>query len=76
MASSVSNPAATVSVVLCTKDRPDDLARAIASVRASGDIGRLADIVVVEEADKPRDIPGVRYIHMPAMSACAKRRGT
>jgi GT2 family glycosyltransferase len=65
MASSVSNPSATVSVVLCTKDRPDDLARAIASVRASGDIGRLADIVVVEEADKPRDIPGVRYIHLP-----------
>lgn len=54
-----------VSVVICTKDRPADLARAIASVRACGEVGRGAEIVVVEEADAPREIPGVRYVHLP-----------
>jgi Flp pilus assembly protein TadB len=29
-----------VSVVICTKDRPEDLAQAIASVRASGEAGQ------------------------------------
>jgi len=54
-----------VSVVICTKDRPADLARAIASVRASGDAGCGAEIVVVEEADVPRPLPGIRYVHLP-----------
>lgn len=54
-----------VSVVICTKDRPGDLARAIASVRASGDAGLQAEIVIVEESDRPRQIPGVRYVHLP-----------
>lgn len=65
MAPSVSNSAGTVSVILCTKDRPADLARAIASVRAADEVGREAEIVVVEEADGPRDMPGVRYVHLP-----------
>jgi GT2 family glycosyltransferase len=56
---------ARCSIVLCTKDRPADLARAIASIRESGDVGRTAEIVVVEEADAPRDVPGVRYVHLP-----------
>jgi GT2 family glycosyltransferase len=51
--------------VICTRDRPADLARAIASVRAADEIGREAEIVVVEEADAPRDLPGVRYVHLP-----------
>lgn len=54
-----------VSVVICTKDRPADLARAIATVRDSGEAGRNAEIVVVEESDAPREIPGVRYVHLP-----------
>ncbi len=54
-----------LSVVICTKDRPDDLARAITSVRQSGEAGRTAEIVVVEERDAPREIPGVRYVHLP-----------
>lgn len=63
MVSSVSNPA--VSVILCTKDRPADADRAIASIRTSDEVGRGAEIVVVEEADAPRVIPGVRYVHLP-----------
>lgn len=55
----------SVSVVLCTKDRADDLLRAIASVRASGDAGGRAEIVVVEEAAAARQIPDVRYVHLP-----------
>ena len=53
-----------VSVVICTKNRPDDLAQAIASVRASGEAGQRAEIVVVEEAASPRPISGVRYVHL------------
>lgn len=74
MGSSVSDPVLvpgppperpSLSVVICTKDRPADLARAIACVRASGEAGRTAEIVVVEEGDAPRPIPGVRYVHLP-----------
>jgi len=64
MAPSVFDPS-RLSVVICTKDRPADLACAIASIRASGDVGRSAEIVVVEEADAPREIPGIRYVHLP-----------
>jgi GT2 family glycosyltransferase len=56
---------ADVSVVICTKDRPAALARAIESIRGSGDAGRRAEIVVVEESDVPCQIPGVRYVHLP-----------
>ena len=56
---------ADVSVIICTKDRPEELARAIASVRASGKSGRSAEIVVVEEGDNPRHLRGVRYVHLP-----------
>ncbi len=55
----------SVSIIICTKDRPDDLARALASIQASDDVARTAEIVVVEEADTPRALPGVRYIHLP-----------
>lgn len=54
-----------VSVIICTKDRPADLERAIASIRASSDVGRGVEIVVVEEAEDPRPLPGVRYVHLP-----------
>src|SRR5207247_6607340 len=64
MAPSVFDPS-RLFVVICTKDRPADLACAIASIRASGDVGRSAEIVVVEEADAPREIPGIRYVHLP-----------
>lgn len=54
-----------LSVVICTKGRPADLARAIASVRASSAAGREVEIVVVEESPAPREISGVRYAHLP-----------
>lgn len=57
--------AASVSVILCTKNRPEELAVAIQSIRDSGEAGRRAEIVVVEEASAPREIPGVRYVHLP-----------
>ena len=53
-----------VSVIICTKDRPADVARAVELIRASGETGRTVEIVVVEEADAPREIPGVRYVHL------------
>lgn len=69
MAPSASEPgrpnSGRVSVVICTKDRRADLARAIASIRASGPAAREAEIVVVEETDVPQEIPGVRYVHHP-----------
>jgi GT2 family glycosyltransferase len=55
----------TVSVVICTKDRPADLVRAVASVRESGKTGQRAEIVVVEEATKPRNLADVHYVHLP-----------
>jgi GT2 family glycosyltransferase len=64
-AAAVGRPSPPLSVVLCTKDRPDDLLRAVATVRACGEAGRRAEIVVVEEAAAPRPVPGVRYVHLP-----------
>lgn len=54
-----------VSVIICSKDRHEDLVRAVASVRGSGKTGGKAEIVVVEETDHPREIPGVRYVPLP-----------
>ncbi len=54
-----------VSVIICSKDRRDDLAKAVASVRRSGKTGETAEIVVVEETDEPQAIPGVRYVPLP-----------
>ncbi len=56
-----------VSVIICSKDRRADLVRAIASVRRSGTMGETAEIVVVEETDEPRAIPGVRYVSLPRL---------
>ncbi|GKS58649.1 hypothetical protein YTPLAS18_21760 [Nitrospira sp.] len=58
-------PAATVplvSIVICTKDRPRELVRAIESVRACGAMGRTAEIIVVEESDLPTAVTGVRHV--------------
>jgi GT2 family glycosyltransferase len=54
-----------VAVILCTKDRPEELERALASIRASCESAKQAEIVVVEEAERPRLIPGVKYVHLP-----------
>src|SRR5438046_9257228 len=53
----------SVSVVICTKDRPIELAKALESLQAER--ASCTEIVVIEEADQPRQIPGVRYVHLP-----------
>ena len=67
MAVPVSEPreAPTVSVLICTKDRRDDVGRALASLRADGVEREGVEIVVVEETARPQPIPGVRYVPLP-----------
>ena len=55
----------TVSVLICTRDRRADLARALASLRADGVERDGVEIVVVEETVRPEPIPGVRYVPLP-----------
>jgi GT2 family glycosyltransferase len=57
--------APTVSVLICTKDRRADVARALASLRAAGVEREGVEIVVVEETAAPQPIPGVRYVPLP-----------
>ena len=57
---------ADVSVIICTKDRPEDLARAIASVRACRKPPGEVEIVVVEESDTPSVFKDVRHVHLPS----------
>jgi GT2 family glycosyltransferase len=57
--------APTVSVLICTRDRRADLARALASLRADGVERDGVEIVVIEETARPEPIPGVRYVPLP-----------
>jgi GT2 family glycosyltransferase len=57
--------APTVSVLICTKDRREDVARALASLRADGVDRDGVEIVVIEETAQPAPIPGVRYVPLP-----------
>src|SRR2546428_13020373 len=57
--------APTVSVLICTKDRRDDVARALASLRAAGVERAGVETVVVEETARPQPIPGARYVPLP-----------
>ena len=63
-------PTADVSVIVCTRDRPDPLARCLASLRASRT--RPREILVVDNApttgatrDHVATLPDVRYLHEP-----------
>ena len=55
----------TISVLICTKDRRADVARALASLRADGVERDGVEIVVIEETPSPAPIPGVRYVPIP-----------
>jgi GT2 family glycosyltransferase len=55
----------TISVLICTKDRRTDVARALASLRADGVEREGVEIVVVEETAKPEPIAGVHYVALP-----------
>jgi GT2 family glycosyltransferase len=52
-------------VLICTRERRDDVARALASLRADGVERDGVEIVVVEETAAPWPIPGVRYVPLP-----------
>src|SRR5438309_979539 len=67
MAVPVSEPreSPTVSVLICTKDRRQDVARALASLRAAGVEREGVEIVVVEETARPAPMVGVRYVPLP-----------
>jgi GT2 family glycosyltransferase len=58
-----------VSIVVCTKDRRADLARALASLEAAGAARVDAEIVVVEVTDAPAPIQGTTYIALPPARA-------
>ena len=55
----------TISVLICTKNRRADVARALASLRADGVEREGVEIVVIEETADPAPIPGVRYVTLP-----------
>jgi GT2 family glycosyltransferase len=55
----------TVSVLICTKGRRADVARALTSLRADGVDREGVEIIVVEETARPETIPGVRYVPLP-----------
>lgn len=57
----------SISIIVCSKDRPDDLIAAIASIRSCDEVGRQAELIVVEECPKAREIPDVRYVHLPPL---------
>ncbi|HEU5323848.1 MAG TPA: glycosyltransferase, partial [Methylomirabilota bacterium] len=52
----------TISVLICTRSRRNDVARALASLRAAGVERDGVEIVVIEETAEPAPIPGVRYV--------------
>jgi GT2 family glycosyltransferase len=55
----------TVSVLICTRNRRPEVARALASLRADGVEREDVEIVVIEETAEPAPIPGVRYVTLP-----------
>ena len=54
-----------ISIIICTKDRRADLDRAVAAIAAGGAAGRPAELVIVEETDAPRPVPGATYVPIP-----------
>lgn len=57
--------APTVSIVICTKDRDEDLKRAIASLKDLQYPPEKLEVVVVQETDDPQPMDGVEYIPIP-----------
>jgi len=54
-----------VSILVVTRDRRGELDRLLASLRALEYPADRLEIVVVEETDDPRPMPGVHYISIP-----------
>ena len=57
-----------VSVIIITKDRRDDLKKAIESLQELDYPQDRLEVVVVEEADEPAEVEGVKYIFIPRMN--------
>jgi len=55
----------SVSLVIITKDRREDLSKCLNSLSSLDYPEDKIEIIVVEEADKPELIEGVKYIHIP-----------
>jgi GT2 family glycosyltransferase len=55
----------SVSIIICSKDRRRDLEKAVLTVRKSGPTCAAAEIVVVEETDRPEPIADVKYVPIP-----------
>lgn len=55
----------TVSILVITKDRRDELANLLSSLKKVDYPKELMEIVVVEEADSPKEIEDVKYIWIP-----------
>lgn len=58
----VASPTPHISIVICTKDRPADLIKAVASLRASSPLAQQAEVVVIEESAVPTAVSGVRHL--------------
>ncbi len=56
------SPLPTISIVICTKDRPADLIKAVASLRASSPLAQQAEVVVIEESAVPTAVAGLRHL--------------
>jgi GT2 family glycosyltransferase len=54
-----------VSLIIITKDRREDLSRCLSSLATLDYPKERLEIIVVEEADQPEIIQGVKYIHIP-----------
>jgi cellulose synthase/poly-beta-1,6-N-acetylglucosamine synthase-like glycosyltransferase len=57
-----------ISVIIITKDRRDDLKKAIKSLQEINYPRDRFEVVVVEEADEPVEVKGVKYIFIPRMN--------
>lgn len=59
------NDLPTVSVIICSKDKRKELNVAIDSVKKVDYSTNKFEIIVVEEADSPQEIEGVKYVFIP-----------
>lgn len=55
----------SVSILISTKDRRDDLIKVLDSIKELNYSNEKIEIVVVEETDNPQPIEGVKYIVIP-----------
>jgi len=57
-----------VSVIIITKDRRDDLKKAIQFLQEMDYPGDRLEVIVIEEGDEPAEIEGVKYVFIPRLN--------